>query len=170
MIRILIAIVTLAVIGIVVFHPHKQQKASNLVKPITQVGTGWTHDYKDELGITFSAEGDAARIDIPKIDAEPSHVQCFYKGLDLTEGTQYRLRFDAKASNQFVMRVQAAVVYRDFPNAGLDNEVPLVDKWLPYSYTFTAHGLNGHQVRAPLFLMGTGTGTVWIKNVVLEEI
>jgi hypothetical protein len=171
MIRILLAAITVAIIGCIFFLPRKHQAGHvNLVKPITQVGSGWHHDYEKWLQVNMTAEGDALRVDIPQTDKMPEHAQCYFDGAPLKDGSQYRLRFEAKADKQFIMRVQAAVIYRGYPNAGLDERVPLVTEWLPYTYTFTAGGMNGRTARIPLFLLGTDTGTVWIKNVVLEEI
>jgi hypothetical protein len=169
MIRIILAIVTLAVVAFFVLHPHSKHQSQNLVTPITERTTGWTHDALADLRVTFSAENDALRVDIPQIDTTDYHVQCYFHPVQLKEGAQYRIRFEAKASNEFVMKLQSLSEWRGFPNSGLDTKVALVTQWVPYSFTFTAHGLNNRTARVPVFLMGTNTGTVWIKNVVLEE-
>jgi hypothetical protein len=172
MIRLFLAIVMVAVVAGFVFMPHKHQGV-NLVTPITNVGssnTGWNCSSDTAMKPSFTSEGDALRVDIPQIDGKDYDVQCFYAGVKAKEGAQYKLSFEAKASQEDVVHLQAVAETRGFPSIGLDTPVPLVTKWVQYSYTFTAQGLNGRTAHIPLFMLGTSTGTVWIRKVVVEEL
>jgi hypothetical protein len=165
-----IAIITSIIVGLIgflVFHkPHQQ---GNLVKPITQIGQ-WYWQAIDPAKAVVSAEGDALRCDISKTDGTAWHVQYMFKKVTLVEGRQYRLRFAARATPDMVIVLSANAEWMDHHTIGLEKQVPLINQWVPYDYTFIAEKADGRPDRVPIFGMGTGVGTVWIKDLVLEEL
>jgi hypothetical protein len=138
--------------------------------PITSIGTGWTFAATPPARATFTSEGDALRVDIPQVDTNDYDVECHFSGIRVTEGTQYRISFEAKAASDDAVHLQADAEYRGFPSIGLDTNVPLTTQWAPHSYTFTVRGLNGRPSTVPVFCLGTNAGTVWIRNVVVQEL
>jgi hypothetical protein len=56
-----------------------------------------------------------------------------------------------------------------FDNQGLDTSFALIDRWAPFESRFTAEHANGHPSRAPAFVLGGTVGTIWIKNLMVEE-
>jgi hypothetical protein len=169
MIRIFLAIILVATVAYFTLGPSRSRK-QNLVTPIASTGTGWVFQSGKTAPAAFHAEGDAMRIDIAGVDQEAWHIQGFHTDTKLREGAQYQIRFEAKSDHPFVATVQAVSESSDFHNIGLDTKIALTNQWSPYTFTFVAHALDGHSARVPLFLLGSDTGTVWIKNVVVEEV
>jgi hypothetical protein len=168
MIRILLIVfVVVSVIGFLVFH--RSHQSGNLVKPITQIGQ-WNWQDTSPAKAALSAEGDALRCDITEVDGTDWHVQYMFQKITLVEGRQYRIRFNARASRDFVIRLVATNGWSGQDALGLNKEIALIGRWMPYDFTFTAEKTNGRPDRVPIFVMGTAVGTVWIKDVVMEEL
>jgi hypothetical protein len=146
-------------------HPHHK---GNLVPPITQAGQ-WYWQCMQPAEATLSADGDALRCDITKVDGTDWHIQYMYIKDTLVEGRQYRIKFEAKASDDMVMNLSVLNDKDDRHSLGLDTKVALVKKWVPYEYTFVASQTDGKPDRCPLFMLGQATGTIWIRNLVVEE-
>src|SRR5665213_2572087 len=118
MIRILLAIV---VVAATVFFAmaHRPHHTGNLLPNITSrgvwyygVGQGATGDMTEDQG--------AFRCNIVHSDGVDWHFMCSYDKLNLIEGHQYRVRFEAKASQNCVISVQARQESQGDTNLGLN--------------------------------------------------
>jgi hypothetical protein len=170
MIRIIMAVV--AVIALVTFSVefHNWHRR-NLVRPVTDL-QAWTWAQMPGASGGVSIDGDAMKFDLLKITPEIWRLQVFQRTVVLKEGQAYRVSFQAKASKQ-----RTIVVGDGHPPVGSDlgtmgfNETPLLGTdWKPYEYTFTAHNVDGQTDKLPWFQLGSTDGTVWIKDVEVNEL
>jgi hypothetical protein len=169
MIRVILAFIVVAVVAYLALgrpHAHK----GNLVTPVTSVGTGWLFTPGKNGNATIRPEGDAMRIDVVHTSTDAAQVQGYFQHLTLREGAEYQIRFEAKADHNVVIPLQALSEWNGWRSIGLDTTVALTDHWTPFTFTFVATGLDGHPARVPVFSMAANTGTIWIRNVAVEEL
>ena len=130
----------------------------------------WTLEAHPPAAATLVRDGDALRADISAADDTDWHVQLYHAGLSLIEsGRTYTLRFEAKADRTRGLPVSTILDHPGYISLGLAGAAPLSPQWQTFSFTFQAAGAESGHNRIPSFTLGTQTGTVWVRNIVLKE-
>ena len=89
----------------------------------------------------------------------------------LVEGRQYHLTFTAKADHSRSMGVCAESGGLDLPvTMGLRASVEVPAEWKTFDYYFKASHVDGKPDKVPAVIMGGSVGTIWFKEIVLQEV
>ena len=119
---------------------------------------------------SVALDGDALRCTILRASTNEADLLLYQVGTAVENGRTYRIKFSAKADKDRVMVVNSSVNHMMYTNIGLKVPVPLTKEWQPFQYIFVGENADGLNDRLPTFVVGQTTGTVWIKDVVLEAI
>ncbi len=115
---------------------------------------------------SLKADGETMVFTITDIDDTNWHVQAAQTGLDLTDGKDYVLKFQIKASEPRNVSIAALIDQDDWHVVGLA-ETFAVDKDLgKQEFTFTASNTLPKKNRLN-FDLGEAKGTVTVKDVTL---
>jgi hypothetical protein len=167
MIRIILAVIVVcSVAAFLVFHRPLHE--GSLIKPVTNL-TAWQWKQYTSANGSINLDGDALRCDILNVGESASQLVLYQSIPSLRDGQNYRLTFNAKADKNLPIIAAASLGWKDFHSVGLYKQVALTQEWKKYELPFKGERTDGHEVHAPIFLMGLSTGTIWLKDVVLEE-
>jgi hypothetical protein len=154
-------------IGFSVFFYHPRHPG-NLARPAGDIGA-WRLDQQGSTKGQIAVDGDAIRVKIDQIDGISFHLELYQHSTTLIGGRRYRVRFKAKSDNPIVFKVAAIINHPDWHNLGLNEETGTTREWKDFDYTFTATGADGQGDKVPSFLIGYTVGTLWIKDLLVEE-
>lgn len=124
--------------------------------------SGWSF-YSNVSGNNFTATseagypcGNTGRVDI---GAAGNNVQLFQYNFPVERGTQYRLRFDARADASREIGLYLQLHKSPYTNLGLSvGSVGLTSSWQTFEYVFTATGTTSN-ARLRLWLSGQPAGS-----------
>ncbi len=94
-------------------------------------------------------------------------MQAYQAGLELANGQQYTVAFQARASAKRDAQVYVGVNDDDYHAVGLDEVIALTPEWKKFQFTFQAETAAPKNNNRLGFLVGQEVGTVWIKDVTL---
>ena len=119
-----------------------------------------------------SNDGGAIKIDVTNPGTEAWNVQLQHNGIPMTEGRKYRFSFDGKASaNRSMTYTLGAAQDRNFESySGGDQTADLTTSMQTFTRTFSMLSGTNNGARVVFNLANAGVNTVWIDNVVLEDI
>jgi hypothetical protein len=137
----------------------------SLLKP-TNKAESWRFEQHEGGKGSLKATDEAIEFTVSEIDGTDWHVQAIQTELDLTNGKQYVLKFQAKASESRPIGVSANIDEEDWHNIGLQESVFLGTEFKPYEFTFTADQVSPKKNRIGIVL-GDSKGTVTIKDMTL---
>lgn len=169
-----------AVNGNLIYNPSFDWTASNTVvtqSPTAETIAGATNSYFWNL---FKLNGDATatndsgaiKINITDPGAEAWNVQLQHNNIPLATGRKYRIAFDARASaNRTMSYTVGAGQDRSFESySGGDETAALTTGVQTFTRTFSMLSPTNNGARVVFNLAKAGTNTVWIDNVVIEDI
>ena len=140
--------------------------AANILKP-TNKPESWRFEQHEQAKGKIAVEADAIVLEATETDGTDWHVQAFQTPLDLKEGKDYVLTYQAKADGARSVNVQAAIDEDPWSNAGLDEPVELTKEWKKFEHKFTARDIRANKNRVG-FVIGNEKGKVFIKDMVLK--
>jgi len=130
----------------------------------------WTLEVQPGAAATIAADDGGARVDVTKVDDTNWHVQLYRKGLGLVRnGTTYTLAFQMKADKARDQSIGANLDRPGYGSIGLSGAVHLTPQWQTVSLSFMAKGAEDGHNRLPSLILGTQTGSTWLRSVVLKE-
>jgi len=138
---------------------------ANLFKPLNEWGP-WVLEINGEGKGAMWAIDQTLLIITSGSSTETWHVQCFYPELELKEGQEYVVKFQAK-SPESAQVVLAATLNKDpWNELGLHEELALTPEYKPFEFTFKATGVSGKANRIG-FAAGVTKGIVYVKDLSL---
>jgi hypothetical protein len=170
MIRIIMAVV--AVIALISFAVgfHNSHRR-NLLKPTTDLES-WTWWQQLAASGGVSVDDGALKFTITNCGPEPVSLQMYQRQFQLSEGKKYRIAFQAKASKErsIVVADGYAIPSSRTGAMGFSKTVVLDTNWKNFEYTFTAHDVDNKMDKLPWIQVGGMDGTVWMKDIVCNEL
>jgi hypothetical protein len=173
---ILISLVIVVLSGglMVAYFAYRNTQSKRAIIMPTDTNKGWfffQDDYHRTTG-TIRVEEGALRIDCDKALGTPESLAIMQRRFVADAGHRYHVVFSAKASarRNIVVTADNGMYANSSANIGLTETVPLDENWSKHDLSFTATGKLGHPVALPIFNLGATTGTVWIKDVMVEEV
>jgi hypothetical protein len=159
----------LIVVGVSVGIYRHANPSGNLILPVTDRHAWELFQHAGTVSCGIYPDQGGVRADILMVDGKPSDIGYSENtSLRLDAGRQYRISFDAKADKARSMTT--AAVTRSGQNLGLNTETQLTTAWSHYSYEFIAVKGDAGYAAIPDFDLGGATGSIWIKNVEVEEV
>ena len=137
----------------------------NLFKPANKVDS-WRLEQHETAKGTLTAEGDAMVFDATAVTTETWHLQASLTDLDLAEGKEYTVSFEAKADKDRQIGLQAMIDKDDWHPIGLSEQVDITKEYKPYTFTFKAENVAKGKNRVTV-QVGQEKGKVWLKDVKL---
>ena len=150
------------------WHTTDQTSGSNLY-PFTPDPKAWTLEVQPGAEARLSQEGNAVRADITKIDDTNWHVQLYRKGMGILQnGKTYTITLEAKADRNRDQPIGANLDHPGYGSIGLSGAMHLSTEFRTFAVTFTANNAEDGQNRLPSLLLGTQTGSVWLRSITLK--
>ncbi len=131
--------------------------------------TGVKTQILDGLDTPPGVAGQVAHFDVTALGAQDWHVQCYQKGIDLTEGRQYLLAFWAKADRNRPLRVDTTLDHPDFHKVGLDQSFALTPQWQKCEVKFTTVRTEPNHTHLS-FALGGALGSVELAGISLRQV
>ncbi len=140
----------------------------SLLKPIN-VAESWRFEQHESGKGRMTIEGDAVTFTSTEIDGTDWHVQVYQTGLDLKDGDDYTLTFEAKSPERRAVIVVAGIDQEDYHEIGLHEEISAVNtEYKKYEYTFRADATAAGKNRIG-FVLGTEKGSITLKSATLVK-
>ena len=133
--------------------------------------TGENHDQTKVAVTTSPGKADAApntEIDVQAIDATDWHVQVYFPGLTLREGSLHTITFRAKADGNRKISASVGKDIDDWHNMGFTQGIDLGTEFKQYSYSFKATNTTPAHARLS-FTVGGDLGKIWIEDLQLSS-
>jgi beta-glucanase (GH16 family) len=169
-----------AVNGNLIYNPSFDWSASNTVvtqNPAAETIAGVNNSYfwnlfKATGDATASNDGGAIKVDITDPGTDAWNVQLQHNGIPITKGRKYRISFDAHASvNRSMSYTVGAKDDRSYESySGGDLTADLTTATQKFTNTFSMQQATNNAARLVFNLAKAGKNTVWIDNVVIEDI
>ena len=140
---------------------------SKSLLPAPEKAESWRFEQHEGGKGSLKAVDGAIEFTVSEIDGTDWHVQAIQTGLDLKEGQQYVLKFQAKASESRSIGVNAGIDEEDWHTIGLQDSAFLGKEYKPFEFTFTAENVAAKKNRIALVL-GDNKGTVTVKEMTLK--
>lgn len=141
---------------------------TSLLKPINKAES-WRFEQHEGGKGAMTVEGDTVTFKATELSGTDWHVQVFQIGLDLKDGEDYTLTFEAKSPERRAVIVVAGVDGDDYHEIGLHEEISAVPpEFKKYEYTFQAATTLAGKNRIG-FVLGTEKGSITIKNATLTK-
>jgi hypothetical protein len=147
--------------------PATSEESSNLLKP-TNDEASWTFELSGDGAGFMAVIDDSAVFLTTKTTGENWHVQAYMTGLDLKEGQEYVVKFQAKSPESVPLLVVAQIHEEDWHEVGLHEQLTLSDEYQDFEVTFTASDVVEGNCRLG-FVLGDATGIVYVKDLSLTE-
>ncbi len=147
----------------------KQEETPNLLKPTNKVDS-WRFEQAEGGKGKASVEDQWIVFKVTEITGTDWHVQAVQAGLDLKEGTEYKLTFEYKSDTRRAASVNAMIDEEDWHEIGLHEDLYAGTTAQKYETTFRATGVNTKKKNRITFALGTDKGALYLKNVRLEEV
>jgi len=139
---------------------------ANLLKP-TNKTESWNFEQHEGGKGEMKAVDDAIVFTTTEVDGTNWHVQVYQLDLDLKEGAQYVVSFEAKAEKPQSARLEASIGQEDWHGIGLSEELFLTKDYKKQEFTFRASGVAEKKNRIG-FMLGDNKGVVSVKNMTLK--
>jgi hypothetical protein len=140
---------------------------TDLLARVSEVNT-WRLDVLDKAKASQRIEGDMIVFQVDATTDTDWHIQALRPKLDLKEGQEYIVKFQAKASADRAMTVTAGIDQADWHGIGLREKVALTGEFQPFEFKFRAQGVVKDKNRVG-FILGGETGTVFVREMSLVE-
>ena len=139
---------------------------ASLLKPINKAES-WRFEQHEGGKGTMAVEGETVTFTATELDGTDWHVQVYQTGLDLKDGEDYTLTFEAKSPERRAIIIVAGVDEGDYHEIGLHEEVSAVPpEFKKYEYAFRADSTVAGKNRIG-FVLGTEKGSMTIKSATL---
>ena len=159
------AVVMLSAAGLVAVAADK---AKNLLKEPGKTESWRLEQHEQGKGTMKEADG-GILFDVTTAGTENWHVQAYLTGTDFKEGKEYTLTYKVKGEPARSIIVTAGIDEDDWHAIGLWEEFEVSKEWKDQTHTFTAENVSKTGKHRLGFVMGTGTGKVWVKDLSLTE-
>ncbi|TQK10449.1 carbohydrate binding domain-containing protein [Herbaspirillum sp. SJZ107] len=169
-----------AVNGNFVYNPSFDWTSSNTVvtqNPEVETIAGVTNTYfwnlfKSDGDASASNDGGAIRINVTNPGTQGWNVQLQHNNVPLTAGRKYRISFDARAStNRTMTYTVGAGQDRSYESySGGDQSADLTTNMQSFTRTFSMLSATNNGARIVFNLANAGANSVWIDNVLFEDI
>jgi formylglycine-generating enzyme required for sulfatase activity/tetratricopeptide (TPR) repeat protein len=143
-------------------QPDQAQK--NLLKP-THTTDSWRFEMYEGGRGSISAADDAIRFTTDNATGTAWHVQVYQNGLDLVNGHDYVLRFQARSDGRGAT-LFAGIDQEDWHEIGVHEDLSLTTEFKSFEFRFQANGVVENKNRLG-FTLGTEKGTVVVKGMTL---
>lgn len=143
--------------------PAAQQ--ANLFKPLNAWGP-WVLEINGDGKGAMWAIDQTLLIITSGSSTENWHVQCFYADLELKEGQEYVVKFQAKSPESAQVALTATLNKDPWNELGLHEDLALTPEYQPFEFTFKATGVSGKANRLG-FAAGVTKGIVYVKDLSL---
>ena len=160
---------TLAVLLPLTLIAADDHEAENL---LTEPGdpANWTLELHGEADAQLTqTDDDELHLTVTEPGEEAWHVQIYQGELDLTDGTEYVVTFDAKADKAQDIVVSASQQDDPWEPVGLWSEVEVGQAYEEHELTFTAEQTMDGRNRVPVIAAGLAEGEYWFKNLKVVE-
>lgn len=137
----------------------------NLLKPINKAES-WRFEMAETAKGSVKVMEDTVVFTVTETTGTDWHVQALQTDLDLVEGKEYTLAFQAKADSARSIGVNAMIDKDDWHQIGLSEEPFLGKEYDSFKYTFRAENVLSKKNRISVVLGGS-KGTVTIKGMTL---
>jgi len=137
--------------------------------PATNKAESWRFEQHEGGKGSLKAADDAIEFTVSEVDGTDWHVQAIQTGLDLKNGKQYVLKFQAKASESRSIGVNAGIDEEDWHTIGLQDSAFLGKEYKPFEFSFTADNVAAEKKNRVALVLGDSKGTVTVKNMTLTE-
>lgn len=137
----------------------------NLLKPINKIDS-WRYELAETGKGSVKAVEDTVVFTVTETTGTDWHVQAVQADLDLVEGKEYTLTFQAKADSARSIGVNAMIDKDDWHLIGLAEEPFLGKEYDTFRYTFRAENVLSKKNRITVVLGGS-KGIVTIKEMTL---
>jgi hypothetical protein len=148
-------------------HLSGLQAAEKNLLPPTNKMESWRLEQHEGGKGTMKIEDDSAVFTVTEVDGTDWHVQAVQTNLELTEGKEYQLTFQIKASGERSVTVAANIDEEDWHAIGLTESLSVGKEFMSCEYTFRAENVSPKKNRIS-FALGDSKGTVTIKNIALS--
>lgn len=146
----------------------KKPSNENLLKPTNDIESWRFEEHEGGKG-ELKADEEMAVLRVAATTGTDWHLQAFRVGLDLQEGKEYVLTFQAKSPERRGMIINAQIDEEDWHEIGLHEEVYTTNvEFKEYKYTFKAEGVVKGNNRLG-FVLGNEKGTLIVKDMKLVE-
>lgn len=143
------------------------EENANLLKPTNNLES-WRVETHEEGKGTAKVEDDTIVFSTEKTTGTNWHFQAFQVDLDLKNGKEYVLTFEAKGEGGQAVGISAMIDQEDWHSIGVAEEIYLGKEFKKYEYKFTATETAPKKNRVG-FTLGNDKGNVSIKNMSLIE-
>jgi len=140
---------------------------SNLFKPLNEWGP-WVLEINGDGKGAMWAIDQTLLIITSANSAENWHVQCYYPELELQEGQEYVIKFEAKSPESAQVLLAGQLNKDPWSEIGLHEELALTPDFKPFEFTFKATGVSGKANRVG-FAAGLTKGIVYVKDLSLTK-
>ncbi len=124
----------------------------------------WRLDVLSTAKASQSVEGDVIAFQVDAATGTDWHVQALRPKLDLEEGQEYVVKFQAKASVNRKVTVSAGIDQEDWHSIGLRETVALTGEFQRFEFKFRAQRVVKDKNRIG-FVLGDETGTVFVREM-----
>ena len=169
-----------AVAGNFVYNPAFEWTSTNAVvvqSADAEAIEGATNSYfwnlfKSGAQATAINDAGAMKINITDPGTEAWNVQLQHNAIPITEGRKYRVSFDARASaSRTLTYTVGAAQNRNFESySGGDHTAEVTTTVQRFTRTFSMQAATNNGARLVFNLAKAGANSVWIDNVVVEDI
>ncbi|WP_426334789.1 carbohydrate binding domain-containing protein [Paenibacillus silvae] len=132
-------------------------------KFITNAGGEGKVEVVDDL-----VKGKAAKVTITNAGTETYSVQLTQMPMYLKKDKKYKVQFEAKASENRVIRSKLTQFEKSWTNYSGEKEFSVTTDWQPYEYEFNMRNGSDNNARFE-FNLGQTEGEVLVTNVILTE-
>ncbi len=151
----------------VVFIQEKKEK-KNLLKPTNKL-TSWRFEQVDGGKGEIRESSEAIVFKVNEVDSIEWHVQAVQTDLDLQEGKEYEIKFQAKSPERRSISINAMIDKEDWHGIGLQEELYLTKEFSDFDFRFKAERVEPKKNRISI-VVGNAKGEVHIKNMVMTEL
>jgi hypothetical protein len=131
----------------------------------------WDLNVTGEAAVKMTQSDGAFRFDVTRLDKEKWRAQFMQVLTGLRPGTPYTLKFSAKASTPRTFEIWCQHQGDSWaPATGYIPPAKLTTQWQQFTLPIVFENVNEKQeIRAPIFVLGTATGTFWLKDISFSD-
>lgn len=141
--------------------------AKNLLKATNKIDS-WTFFTHEGGKGSISAADEAIVFKVEAVTGTEWHVQAYQVGLDLKNGQEYVVKFQAKGGENRTAILVAMINKEDWHEIGLHEEISLTKEFKSFEFTFRAQDVAEKMNRIG-FELASEKGTVVVKDMTLTE-
>lgn len=143
------------------------EEPTNLLKPPYKMESWRLEEHEGGKG-TLKAEEKSVVISSTKVTGTDWHVQAVMTGIELKDGTDYVLRFKAKADSIVNLGVNMGIDEEDWHTVGLSEQISVGKTAAQQEFRFRAENVNTKSKNRLTFVVGYETCQVTITDLVLS--